>query len=64
MFNELTNEQKEMLLKALALFAVQSNGRIELLETFAKYAAEGFDLMVDTEITEDTIVFKKKGEKK
>ncbi len=65
MFNQLTNEQKETLLKAFALFAVQSNGKVEFLEDFAKYAAQGFDMLVETEIKDNVITFtQKKGETK
>lgn len=63
MFSQLTPEQKDVLLKSLAFFAVQSNGQVEMLEDFAKYVAQGFDLMVETEIKGKTIVFKKKENK-
>jgi uncharacterized protein YeaC (DUF1315 family) len=63
MFEQLTNEQKETLLKTLVLFAVQSNVKVELLDSFAKFAAQGFDQMIVTKIDGDTITFERKDNK-
>lgn len=64
MFDKLTNEQKETLLKTLALFAVQSNEKVELLESFTKYAAESFDQTVETKMEDGVVIFERKQNKK
>lgn len=63
MFETLTVEQKEMLLKTVLLFAVKSNDEVSFSEDFIKYGAEAFDYLVKTELENKTIIFTKKGQK-
>lgn len=63
MFETLTAEQKEMLLKTVLLFAVKSNDEVSFSKDFIKYGAEAFDYLVKTELTDETIILTKKGKK-
>lgn len=52
MLEQLNQEQKDSLLKALLLFAVNGKGKVQLSEKFVKYAGEAFDLTMDSDFEE------------
>lgn len=60
MFDQLTETQKENLLKTIVVLALQSNDKVDLVDGFVKYGAEAFDMMVETEISKDVVTFSKK----
>ena len=59
-FEELTEEQKDNILKTLVVLVFQNQkDEFPILKSYAKYGGQAFDTMVKIEETENTIYFKK-----
>jgi hypothetical protein len=51
-FEDLTQEQKDNLLKTLVIAATRTTDTLELLERYAHYGGQAFDSMINVELEE------------